>query len=270
MPSIITTNFINMTVLEGLIISTTILKQLEDREVKAANTPWGDTQGYNAIIRGGIDAVEGDEQIFARYTWHDTDDSYTGLTVAGRARYAKVGESTFDSRFEGHSDLTIGCPSVAYHYVHRIGVSEEAMVNAVLDFYLSEIKRIKEFVEELERDQARRRKEYGAAINAEFRSRGADRTIVDAWWKMAWRREVTPEQFMEFVYQALADRERFSLALAARSGRDLEELEWKCRPSVPRTEAVLAAVAKATGIKPATEREYLAWKRRPKKWVFGA
>jgi hypothetical protein len=124
-------------------------------------------------------------------------------------------------------------------------------------------------VEEIEAAASSARKCYGEQINKAFRDLGADKTIIAAWWSMCWKREWTPIMFMELIERAKSDKINFALALIASSGKDLTELGWRCGQSVPRTQDVLKAVAKAICVLPATEAQYKSWKTRPKTWVFG-
>ncbi len=204
------------------------------------------------------------------------------LTWAGRLAYEPCGTREWDhDNIADDAAIVIGDSHTAYGYRLRPGYEivsagpqyDMLWTAADLDAALDELSRrfavVNKQIDALAEEAERRAKSYGREINERFRARGADKATMDAWWAMGWKNEVSPEEFMDALYRALADRSAFALALTAKSGADLEALGWKCRLSVPRTEAMLEALSRATGIKPATEREYLAWKRRPRTWVFG-
>ena len=207
---------------------------------------------------------------------------YVGITYAGSLVYESCGSREWDyDGIDADADIVVGCPSIGYGYRLRAGrrlessgrihpvLWTEADMVMVLDELDRRLPDLVRRVEEIEADAAKRRKEFGRETNELFRALGADKATKDSWWGMQWKREVAPEEFVGFCRKAEQDRNTFSLALEARSGADLEELGWKCRPSVPRTEDLLKAVAKATGIKPATEKAWRAWKTGPRRWVFG-
>ena len=86
---------------------------------------------------------------------------------------------------------------------------------------------------------------------------------------MNWRKEITPVEFSNFVLKARNDVKAFRAALSCNSTKDLERFEWKVRPSVPRTQALLEAIAEVIGVKPMSFDELQDSKDVPQKWVFG-
>lgn len=197
------------------------------------------------------------------------------VTHAGKYIFKCVGERTWDNNsIPSDADFICGDAAVGYGYKirdNRVDTPEFTWmdVHSVINEVEAEIPGLTAKIEEEEARTVIERRIYGTDINNRFKARGADRRIVSAWWGMAWRKEVSPEDFMDFVYKALANREDFAIAAFTWTGAELEELGWLVCKSVPRTKALLTALSKATDIKPATDKEYLAWKRRPKSWVFG-
>lgn len=205
---------------------------------------------------------------------------YVGITYAGSLVYEPCGsrEWNYDT-IDKDADLVVGCPTTAYGYKLREGRVLRKLerhtalwtwddMSKVLDELERQLPFLIRRVEEIEAAAAERRKNFGKSINDQFRALGIDKSARETWWNMPWKKEVTPETFVTCIRKAESDPKRFALALACNSRKDLEQLEWMVRPSVPRTEALLRAVAKVTDIKPATEREWKEWKTQPRKWLF--
>lgn len=205
------------------------------------------------------------------------DGGWRGMTVAGGLAYRPAGKRAWDyDDIEDDVDYVLGGAHMAFGYKLHEGRERGEWrprdYELVAKWLEERIPAIEAEVAAKEELVAQLRKDFGEGINKRFEARGADRATRDAWWKMQWKHEVQPEDFMDALYRALADREAFSLALECQSRSDLEALGWMCRPTVPRTQAMLHALGRATGIKKATIQEYNAWKiklRRPGKWVFG-
>lgn len=99
-------------------------------------------------------------------------------------------------------------------------------------------------------EQARARKEYGRAINARLKAEGADRRVINAYWSLQWRKEVAPEEFVNYVLNPSVN---WRLAAAAQ-GWELLEIAGadNLRGSVPRTVDLARAVCRARCEKPAS------------------
>ena len=205
------------------------------------------------------------------------DGDWRGMTVAGGLAYRPAGKRAWDfDDIERDADIVIGSAHMAFGYKLHQGRERGEWLPRDYEYVAMWLKdripAIKSEVEAKERLAAEMRKDFGEGINKQFKARGVDRKVADAWWRMDWKHEVQPEEFVDALYRALADRETFALALECESRRDLETLGWMCRPSVPRTQAMLHALGKASGIKRAGYKAYIDWKialRRPKRWVFG-
>ena len=208
------------------------------------------------------------------------DGDWRGMTVAGSLAYRPAGKRTWDyDDIEDDADYVLGGAHMAFgyklHHGRERGEWSPRDYEIIAKWLEDRIPGIEAEVAAKEELVAQLRKDFGESINARFRARGVDRKVASAWWSMGWKHEVQPEDFVDALYRALADRESFALALECDSRLDLEELGWMCRPTVPRTQAMLHALGRATGVKRATNQEYLAWKlkmrkqRKQRKWVFG-
>jgi hypothetical protein len=252
--------------LESFTAISECLKALDKRE--RAVTRAEESKAGNLIKWTGVSAAIGCEDLWVTHTYGDEDRGCRWLTAIGKHYYRYLGESDHAGGYSGPSDLIVGGPCYAYHYQRLLVVDVNKALDHALGLLLEGAGRIKLEVEEMEAKAAAEKRAYGKAINAKFKELGADSPVINAWWKMPWKDEMSLQDYMAGIYRALADRQAFALAQVARSGADLEELGWKCRPSTPRSEAFIKAVAEATGIEPATPDEYKDWKWKPRRWVF--
>ena len=124
-------------------------------------------------------------------------------------------------------------------------------------------------VDQIEKIEIARRKGYGQKINDELDSLGFSKKAIQVYWKMNWRKEITPVEFSNYVLKARNDIKSFRAALSCNSTKDLERFGWKVRPSVPRTQALLEAISEVIGVKPMSFDELQDYKDMPGHWVFG-
>ena len=106
---------------------------------------------------------------------------------------------------------------------------------------------------EWQQEQARARKEYGRDINRRLQAEGADKRTVNAYWSMEWRKECSPEEFVNFV---LNSQVNWRLAAAAKGWKLIDIAgAGNLRISVTRTVDLAKAVVRARGEKPASSHE---------------
>lgn len=285
-----TTEAAKKSIMERMVELDKVITDLKYREISAVlpvayNGCFPDTLAEKMALEVGfrlhtehcLDAVETLHGHLSRV--YRTGDM-TKLTYAGSLAYEPCGsrELGCDS-INPNVDLVLGCQRTAYGYKLREGRKIEFLeghatlwswtdMTAVLDELEKRLPDLVHRVEEIESSAAESRKTFDREINDLFRTMGADKATREAWWGMDWKHEVAPEQFIEFCRKAESDPQAFALALACQSRADLERFGWMVRPSVPRTEALLHAVAKVTGIESATSNVWNAWKEQPRKWLF--
>jgi len=97
------------------------------------------------------------------------------------------------------------------------------------------------------------RKEYGRNINTILKKGNLSREAINAYWRMEWRNECSPEEFIERVKD---DSVGWRFAASAKSWRVLERVNAdELRSSVTRCKDLAKAVCKARKERPASNRE---------------
>ena len=240
------------------------IDSLRDREKKFSGcSKISDSYERKIGLIGGVESVG---MHFCYY-----NDGFKGITLVGAYCCSFVGESYFSSRYSGEYSFTCGDASITYHYGIRKNISDlndSDWQNIISSAY----KRLEELsfkVGQIEKKEIARRKEYGQKINDELDALGFSKSSIQVYWKMNWRKEISPVEFSNYVIKARNDVKSFRAALACNSTKDLERFKWKVRPSVPRTQALLEAIAEVIGVKPMSFDELQDYKDMPGCWVFG-
>ena len=116
-----------------------------------------------------------------------------------------------------------------------------------------------------------KKKEYGRKINSELAELGFDNDGIQHYWKMNWRKEISPVEFSNYVLKARNDEDNFRRALSAHSNSVLERLGWKVLPSYTRTMDLLNTIAKVIGVeKIEIDDPFILEDSAPaRRWVFG-
>jgi hypothetical protein len=105
-----------------------------------------------------------------------------------------------------------------------------------------------------ERDTAR--KQWGQEQTRLLREAGCNQAAVSAWWSLHWKKEVSPEYWAGLLETIPAETIR--LGLRAHANWVLERICAPNRGSFPRTMDVIHGLAKAHGLKPASQQAYKA------------
>ena len=226
---------------------------------------------YSSILEDELGFVgsEYDDGFYVKDVFYVND--FKNLTLIGEFCYVLVGHTYFNSPFEGEYDLTVGDASTGYHYKKIMDASDlsEDDWNEVINVAIRRLEATRKQVDQIEKIEIARRKGYGQKINDELDSLGFSKKAIQVYWKMNWRKEITPVEFSNYVLKARNDIKSFRAALSCNSTKDLERFGWKVRPSVPRTQALLEAISEVIGVKPMSFDELQDYKDMPGHWVFG-
>lgn len=201
----------------------------------------------------------GDEYAWTQFTFREWQGDFTELKLLYDLCTLRTVSWDYQSSSDREWDAA-GRPEGVWDYA-RWGNAYTGYSSALRQPRLEDVARVraaifrlcKERHAEWQKEQARKRKEYGRAINARLQAEGADRRIINAYWSLQWRKECAPEEFVNYVLNGSVN---WRLAAKAKGWRLLEIAGAdELRGSVPRTVDLARAVCRARGEKPAPGRE---------------
>ena len=159
---------------------------LLDREVFrifGSNSPFSVSPGSAIKSCIGLEYVSSDV-ISIKYTYLEGDCSF--LTEIGRRCFKFVGESDFPCKFSVEYDLTLGCPSIANHYIQKRSFYEisDSEIMAILNWGNRMLTTKHKNLREMEKRILSFRKEYGQKINMELAELGFNNANIQYYWEM--------------------------------------------------------------------------------------